>query len=91
MARKVTKAEYLPIYPIWSARRVSFYCRGVGSGSCWIFILSMPYWEFLPTPTAMILPVPSIIFEPEIRKGLHFPSVSRCSFLTRFVSPVMDD
>ena len=66
----VITAAKIPRFPIWVANVSSFYCKGVSSGSCWIFIFKLPYWDRSPTANTIYVPVPSTILDPETKKGL---------------------
>lgn len=95
MQIKVAPAETIPTWPICSAKTVNFCWSGVYYYSDWRTSFSFPYWEWTPVAKTIIAPVPSKIFDPEIRKELPFLCYlllkSGTNFLIPSGSPVIAD
>lgn len=93
IATKVPIAQYIPKLPISSAKTANFYYNGVSSDGTSNIIFSFPHWVFFPTAKTIIVPVPSIIFEPEIKKQFKFSSSKVFGGILRIgsLSPVTED
>jgi hypothetical protein len=90
-AKKVSVADPIPSLPIWLAKTSSFSWSGVSSSYFWSFDLLIPSRLFLPMASTIMNPVPSMTFEPEIKKGLLFTPALKSSLWIWSVSPVIED
>jgi len=88
-------ASAIPTFPIKLAKSSSFNYRGVGSDASYKVILIFPLTLCSPTAHTTTLPIPSIIFVPEIKKQVSFLLSASLMFKTAFsyksLSPVNID
>lgn len=90
----VAKDAYIPTFPICSAKWDSFCWSGVSSYADCKAALSIPYCDLLPTAKTSIDPLPSRIFEPDIKNGStpsSFVYYLGTLFLSYIFSPVIAD